>query len=57
MLKGIGSNKIGKDRNGNVFQNLRKTVFNLFEKKIITFFNRADPDILPWMSQFLHKKG
>ena len=33
MSKRIGSKKIGKDRNGKLFQNLIKTVANLFSQR------------------------
>ena len=39
MWKRIVSTKIGKGGNGNVFQNLIKTVANLFEEKKHFFFN------------------
>ena len=33
MRKRIGSKKIGRSGNGNVFQNFKKIVVNFFEKK------------------------
>ena len=58
MRKRIGSKKIGKSGNGNVFQNLMKIVVNFFGKKIIKKnFYAADPEILSCTSQFFNKEG
>ena len=46
-----------KNGNGNVFQNLMKTVADLFGKKLQIFLNKAHPEILSHMSKFLHKEG
>ena len=53
MQNRIGSKKIRKDGNGNFFQNLIRTVANLFgKKKQLIFFNGAYPETLSFMSYF-----
>ena len=58
MRKRIGSKKIGKSGNGNVFQNLMKIVVNFVGKKIIKkkFTQQTQKSCLVQVS-FLTKKG
>ena len=55
--KGKESKKIRKNGNGNVFQNLMKTVAVFLENNSRFFFNKAHPEILSHISRFLHKEG
>ena len=53
MQKRIGSKKLRKVGNGNIFQNLIPMVVNLFKNKSYYFFcNAADPEILSYMDWF-----
>ena len=58
MQKRIGSKKLRKVGNGNVFQNLIQIVVNIFEKKsyILFFTQLTQKSCLIWIS-FLTKKG